>query len=76
MLKWFDKIWCWHGWTIIKWPFGILLCWFILVQIYNFETIPNYEQSLKTELKENIRTFLHWNKILIKSFIDTISASH
>ena len=30
----FEKIWIWPKWTIIKWPFGIILGIFIIMQVW------------------------------------------
>ena len=46
MMKWLDSIFSHHVWTIIKWPFGALLLWFILTQIWYEETIPDYDKII------------------------------
>jgi hypothetical protein len=43
-IRFLDKIFCWHGWTIVKWPFGVLLLWFVIFLIWKAETVPNYDR--------------------------------
>lgn len=45
MLKTLDKIWCWHGWTIVKWPFGVLVLWAVLFLIYSINTVKDYDKK-------------------------------
>ena len=54
ILKTLDKIWSHHIWTIIKWPFGIFLCYFILMQIWLLNADKNYSNNIIKSIK-NIR---------------------
>lgn len=50
-VKKFDKIYTWPYQSLIKWPFGFLLLWFILLQIWNLETMPNYNEEIISKIK-------------------------
>lgn len=51
MNNWWDNLWLWTGWQIGKWFFGFLILWFVLIQIWNEATIPNYEQHIIKNIK-------------------------
>ena len=46
MLKFLDKIWSHSVWVIVKWPFGFLILWFVLSQIWFVNTIPDYDHKI------------------------------
>ena len=56
MNNWMDKIWLWNGWLVIKWPFGALILWFVLLQIYNLETIPDYDKKVTESFKKDTQS--------------------
>lgn len=51
----FEKIWSWHYWTWIKWPFGFMLLYIILFNIWCLETVPNYDQIVLMKLFSNLK---------------------
>ena len=53
MNKWWDKILCWYGWTIIKWPFGFFILWFVLFVIYNMELNPQWDRQVVNDLSKH-----------------------
>lgn len=47
----FEKIWSWHGWTIVKWPFGLFILWLVLFLIYNVNINPQYDKKVISDIK-------------------------
>ena len=41
-----DRLFNWEGWHVVKWIFGGTLMGFILLQIWNLETILNYDKKV------------------------------
>ena len=65
MYKILDKIFCWQWWPIIKWPFGALLLWIVLIVVWNEKTTKNYDQKV-------VQSFKNWssdNLLTLKYFI-------
>lgn len=49
-----DKMYLWKGWPIIKWPFGALLCGFILWIIWSKECNDHFDQKIITAINNMI----------------------
>ena len=47
-----NKDWLWHGWTIIKWPFGFLILCFVLLMIWNLETRKDYDKEVLNSVRK------------------------
>ena len=71
MFKELDKLWCWQGWTIIKWPFGFFILFSVIFTIYNTEINPNYDKETIYYLKAKIDKIengihqLDWSKLFV-----------
>lgn len=46
-----DKIWSWKGWHVFKWITGILILWFILIQVWIMSVDKNYPNNMISEIK-------------------------
>ena len=51
MLKNLDKIWCWQGWSIIKWPFGALLGVLTIYLIFQESLNINFGNQVDLKIK-------------------------
>ena len=46
IVKIWDKVWAWPIWSTIKWPFGILVLWFVIFLIWSMEINKNFDSEL------------------------------
>ena len=70
MKKWYDNLLCWHGWTIIKYPFGLFILWFVLFVIYNMEINPKWDKQVVNDLSKYRPSF----KIDLRNILSTPSS--
>lgn len=49
-----DKLWNWRGWHVFKWITGVILCVFIVSQIWFLTINMNYANDLKKDFLNTI----------------------
>ena len=62
-----DRLFNWEGWHVVKWIFGGMLMGFILLQIWNLETILNYDKKVIQDIKYVSRETKDFAVLLVKS---------
>lgn len=62
-----DRLFAWFGWLIVKWIFGGMLLGFVLLQIWNLETIPEYDKKVIEDIKNVSRETKDFTVLLVKS---------
>ena len=62
-----DRLFGWFGWLVVKWIFGGMLLGFILLQIWNLETIPAYDKKVIENVKTVSRETKDFTVLLVKS---------
>ena len=46
VVRLWDDVWAWPVWSIIKWPFGILVCWFVIFLIWSMEVNCDFSRNI------------------------------
>ena len=62
-----DRLFGWFGWYVVKWIFGGILLYFILLQIFNLETIPDYDKKVVQDIKTVSLKVKDFTVLLVKS---------
>lgn len=62
-----DELWRWMGWHVVKWIFGGLIMGFVLLQIWNVSTIPDYDKKVIEDTKSVVKNTAETTILILKS---------
>lgn len=58
LVKLWDDVWAMDRiWLIVKWPFGLLIAWFVIFLIWSMEVNQNFDVELMSGAGKSIHHF-------------------
>lgn len=67
MRKWWNDLWLWSGWLVVKWFFGVFILWLVLSQIWNVSAIQDYDKKVVKDTKYIFNEVKDFSALLVQS---------